>query len=201
MRLLSDIVGDVRIRGPYAAAQNDAENAVRRCFVELCERAPVWVYEQEFDLQYNVPDYPILPPDDTRLVAVQWVMYNGRKHLPGLSRNACACGPFMISVPDVHTVVISPPPYPACPTTVTISLWLAPLLSVCDIPNDIYEEYSDTIADGAAARLLTQPKQDYTNVGLGQRMFGLYLAGITRAKNKTTMQHTTGPIMMRGSYF
>jgi hypothetical protein len=105
-------------------------------------------------------------------------------------------------MPDNETILLLPIPYPGCnPVEVTVRLWLAPLQEACDLPDLLWQEWSDVIADGAASRLLAQPKQDYTNMGLAARLFTLFTRGVTRAKNRRVMQRTTGPLMMRGSYF
>ena len=200
-RLLSEFVGETLVRGPYQAGNAVAEDAIRRTIIDLCERGGVWQYEQEFELQYGVADYPLLAPEQTRVVCVSWVDVQGRKFIATQNSWTCACGPFSVSVPNAKTLMIVPAPYPTCPSWCKVSMWLAPLQSCCEFPDILYEEYSDTIADGAASRLLMQPKQDYTNFGLGRQLSIQYQVGVTRAKNKRVMQHTTGPILMRGAYF
>lgn len=200
-RALLDFVGDVRVRGPYTAPDNVAEDAIRRTIIDLCERAGVWQYAQEFELQYGVADYPLLAPDQTRVVCVTWVDVQGRKYIAQPASYTCGCGPFSVTVPNAKTILLAPAPYPTCPSWCVVAMWLAPLQSCCEFPDILYEEYSDTIADGAAQRLLMQPKQDYTNFGLARQLMLQYQVGVTRAKNKRLMQHTTGPVLMRGAYF
>jgi hypothetical protein len=131
----------------------------------------------------------------------QLVDVQGRKFIATQGSWTCACGPFSVSVPNAKTLMLAPAPYPTCPSWCKVSMWLAPLQSCCEFPDILYEEYSDTIADGAASRLLMQPKQDYTNIGLGRQLSLQYQIGVTRAKNKRVMEHTTGPILMRGPTF
>lgn len=200
-RLLSEFVGETLVRGPYQAGSAVAEDAVRRTIIDLCERGGIWQYEQEFELQYGVADYPLLAPENTRVVCVGWVDIQGRKFQATQGTYTCGCGFFSVTVPNAKTVLFQPAPYPTCPSSVKVNLWLAPLQECCAFPDIFYQEYSDTIADGAAARLLAQPKQDYTNFGLARQLMAQYQIGVTRAKNKRVMQHTTGPILMRGGYF
>jgi len=201
-RLLADFVPDVLSRGPYNAPPNVAEDAVRRTAIDLCEQAGVWTFDFSFFQQDGVPDYPIIVPRDTRVVCMNWVRIGCTVYQPFPNTNNCMCGAAGISMPNPKTIVIAPVPYPACNLVeVTVNLWLAPLQEACELPEILWQEYSDTIAWGAAARLLQMPKQDYTNFGLAQKCFGLYIAGKTQAKNKRVMQRTTGPLLMRGSYF
>lgn len=200
-RPLSDFVQDVLARGPYGAPQNVAEDAVRRTAIDLCERAGVWRFEFGWELQQGVPDYPIYTPEFTRVVAVEWVEFNKQKYRPTRQALVCACGGFTVSVPNPKTIMISPAPYAPCETHVAAKMWLAPMQEACVLPDVLWQEYSDVIADGAASRLLQMPKQDYTNQGLASRLYNLYQAGVTRAKNKRVLEYTTGPIMMRGEYF
>jgi hypothetical protein len=200
-RPINDFVQLARLKGPYGAAQADAELSVRQTVIDLCERAGVWKQISEFTLQGGVPDYPIDVPALTRLVAIDMVELDNTKYKLSLASRVCTCGGWNISVPDDITVLFHPMPYPACEVWVRLHLWLAPLLDCCEFPDLLYEEHSETIAWGVASRLLQQPKQEYTNQGLANRCFNLYEAGVTRAKNKRVLEHTTGPLMMRGGYF
>jgi hypothetical protein len=200
-RLLSDFVDDARARGPYHAPQNVAEDAVRRTAIDLCEQAGVWTYDFSFDQQAGVRDYPLIVPEFTRVVCMNWVQIGAQKYEPHPNTNRCRCGSFEIWMPNAKTIFFSPVPYPACQVQVTVNLWLAPTQEACELPEILWQEYSDTIACGAAARMLMMPKQDWTNQGLSQKMYGLYIIGKTQAKNKRVQQRTTGPLLMRGSYF
>jgi len=200
-QLLSEFVQDVRARGPYTAAQNVAEDAVLRTAIDLCERAGVWQYKYQFTTQYNVPDYPIYTPENSRVVCLTHVQIGSRKFKPSVASLVCSCGSWGVSVPDNKTVMIHPAPMSPDGEYVELSLWLAPLLEACVLPDVLWQEYSDTIAIGAASRLLQMPKQDYTNQGLASRMYTMYEAGVTRAKNKRVLERTQGPLMMRGSFF
>ena len=80
-------------------------------------------------------------------------------------------------------------------------MWLKPTPDTCELPDALYQEWGDTIADGAASRLFAIPKQDWSNPGLMQRYALLFQNNITRAKNKRVLNRTPGPLMMRGSYF
>ncbi len=200
-RPLHDFVQLARAKGPYGAPQNVAEENVLQTTIDLCERAGTWRHIFEFQLQVAVPDYPLDVPEGARLVCVDWVEIDKTKFKATPDTLMCRCGGYGVSIPDNKTVWFQPTPYPACPVYVRMELWLAPLQASCDLPDSLYEEYSDVIANGAASRLLQLPKTDFTNQGLANRYYNLYEAGVTRAKNKRVLQRTTGPLMMRGSYF
>jgi hypothetical protein len=199
--LLNDFVGLARAKGAYSAPQNVAEEAVIQTVVDLCERAGVWRHTYAFTLQLGVADYPIDVPDGTRLVCVDTVRINNTTYRAQPHSLMCRCGGWGVSIPNRDTVLIQPTPYPVCDVHVELLAWLAPVLENCEIPDALWQEYSDTIANGAASRLMQLPKQDWTNQGLAGRYFNLYEAGVTRAKNKRVLELTTGPLMMRGSYF
>lgn len=200
-RPVNDFVALTRVKGAFTAAQADAELSVQQTIIDLSERAGVWKHEAEFTLQTGVPDYPIDVPELTRLVAIDMVELDKTKYKTSIASRTCTCGGWNISIPDDRTVWFNPVPYPVCETWVKLHLWLAPLLECCEFPDILYQEFGETIAFGAASRLLQQPKQEYTNQGLANRCFNLYEAGVTRAKNKRVLERTTGPLMMRGSYF
>lgn len=200
-RQISDFVQDVRARGPYTAAQNVAEDAVLRTAIDLCERGGAWQFEYAFDTQCNVPDYPIYTPENTRVVCIAQVQIGSRKFKPSIGSLMCPCGSWGVSIPNNKTVLIQPAPTAPYGEHVILTLWLAPKLEACELPDVLWQEYSDTIAMGAASRLLQMPKQDYTNQGLANRLYTMYEAGVTRAKNKRVLERTTGPLRMRGEYF
>lgn len=200
-RPISDFIQDALARGPYGAPQNVAEDAVRRTAIDLCERAGVWQFDFEFQMQQGVPDYPLYVPESTRVVCVDWVKIGTQKYRASPHSLSCECGAVGVSVPNSKTVLVSPTPYVPCETYATVHMWLTPMLDACVLPDFLWQEYSDVIADGAASRMLQMPKQDYTNQGLANRLYLLYQAGVTRAKNKRVLERTTGPIRMRGGYF
>lgn len=201
-RPLSDFVRDARARGPYTAPQAVIEDAVRRTAIDLCTRAGVWRYDYRFVMQTNVVDYPLLVPEGTRVIAVEWVRINGITYQPAPGADcACQCGTMNIAVPNDRTIIVSPANTIPCDTHVFVKLWLAPKQDVCDLPDFMWEQWSDAIADGAASRLLQQPDQPYTNQGLSQKLDRRYQVWVTRAKNQRVMQRTTGPLRMTGSYF
>lgn len=201
-RLLNDFVQDTLALGPYGAPQAVAENAVRRTAIDLCEQAGVWTFDFTFIQQVNVPDYPLLIPPDTRVVCMDWVKIGSHTYYPYPNTSRCRCGAFEISMPNAKTILLQPTPWPDCELVyVTVRLWLTPTQEACELPEILWQEYSECIATGAAAKLLMMPKQDWTNQGLAQKMYGLYIAYKTQAKNKRVQQRTTGPLMMRGSYF
>lgn len=199
--LLSDFVQDTRARGPYSAAQNVAEDAVLRTAIDLCERGGVWQFKYAFATQCNVSDYPIYTPEHTRVVCLSQVQIGTRKFRPSLASLVCTCGSWGVSIPNPKTVLLEPAPTAPDGEHVELTLWLAPMLDACELPDLLWQEYSDTIAIGAASRLLQMPKQDYTNQGLANRLFTMYEAGVTRAKNKRVLERTPGPLRMRGEYF
>jgi hypothetical protein len=145
---------------------------------------------------------PLFVPADTRVVCMNWVRFGSQTYYPAPGHDRCQCGAFNISMPNAKTIVLRPTPWPACERVqVTVQLWLTPTQEACELPEILWQEFSDTIANGAAARLLMMPKQTWTNMGMAQKMYGLYIAGKTQAKNKRVQQRTTGPLLMRGSYF
>jgi hypothetical protein len=200
-RPISDFCGDVRARGPYGAPDNVVEDAVRRTAIDLCEQAGVWTYDFTFMQQAGVSDYPLYIPEFTRVVCMDLVTIGKQTFQPFPGQRRCRCGGYDIWMPNPTTIEFTPVPYPACEVDVTVKLWLAPMQEACELPEILWQEYSDTIINGAASRVLSMPKQDYTNQGLSQKLLGMYIVGKTQAKNKRVQQRTTGPLMMRGSYF
>jgi hypothetical protein len=113
----------------------------------------------------------------------------------------CGCGGRSFVLHGLRAISVYPVPDEDDPSYATIELWLKPSQDACEVPNLLYDEWADAIANGAAARLFAIPKQDWSNAGLMQRYTQLFSIDVTRAKNKRVLGRTPGPLMMVGGYF
>lgn len=202
-RALTDFVGNtLGLRGLIGVPPALAEEAIRQAAIDLCDRAGTWTFELTLQTQPGVHEYPLLIPQAANAVGIRSVTVQGQQHWPnvmGIRQCGCMGRSFMLR--GLRAIYLSPIPNDPDPAYATIELWLKPTQDACEVPNDLYDEWQDVIANGAAARLFAIPKQDWTNAGLMQRYAVLFESGVTRAKNKRVLMRSPGPLMMRGGYF
>ncbi len=96
-------------------------------------------------------------------------------------------------------VLLVPIPYITQPGALYLRTALAPTQDSTEIDSEIYEQWADAIAWGARARLLAQPRQDYTDKAgaiEAAKMFNYHInrariqmnKGLTRASTRTEFQ-------------
>ena len=190
------------LRGLTGVPPAIAEEAIRQAAIDLCDRAGVWPFSLVLQTQPRVHEYPLLIPEAANVAGIKCVTVHGRAYAPDLyGCRVCGCGESMFSLYGLRAIRIHPVPDDECPGYANIELWLKPTQDACELPDALYQEWGDAIADGAASRLFAMPKQDWSNPGLTQRYALMFQNDITRAKNKRVLNRTPGPLMMRGGYF
>lgn len=66
--------------------------------------------------------------------------------------------------------------------TVQVRIAVQPTLSSESVPNDVYREYQQAIADGACAWLMKMPKQPWSDPAMAQKLERQFMAKAMRAK-------------------
>lgn len=179
-----------------------AEEAVRQAAIDLCDRGAVWPFMLTLQTQPRVHEYPLLIPELSNVVGIKSVTLNDGVHQPDLlGARMCGCGGRSFALRGLRAISVYPVPDEDDPAYAQIELWLKPTPDACEVPNLLYDEWVDAIANGAAARLFAIPKQEWSNAGLMQRYTLMFQNDVTRAKNKRVLGRTSGPLMMSGSYF
>jgi hypothetical protein len=202
-RLLSDFVPSaLGMRGLVGVPPAIAEDAIRQAAIDLCDRGGTWEFKLTLQTQPRVHEYPLLIPELSNVVGIKSVTINGSAYTPDLwGSRMCGCGGRAFALRGLRAISVYPVPDEDDPAYADIELWLKPSQDACEVPNFLYDEWVDAIANGAAARLFAIPKQEWSNAGLMQRYTLVFQNDITRAKNKRVLMRTPGPLMMRGAYF
>jgi len=189
------------LRGLQGVPPSIAEGAIRQAAIDLCDRAGVWPFDLAIQTQVDVHLYPLLIPEAANVVGIKSVRTCGTSYAPSVwGIRVCGCGGRSFELRGLRSIYINPAPTDDL-DYVDVSLWLKPTPDAQEVPNLLYDEWQDVIADGAAARLFAIPKKDWSNPGLMQRYHLLFDNGVTRAKNKRVLMRSPGPLMMRGGYF
>lgn len=202
-RALNDFIPlTLGLRGLTGVPVAIAEEAIRQAAIDLCDRGAVWDFRLTLQTQPRVHRYPLLIPEASDVVGIKSVTLNDGVYFPDLAgARTCGCGGRSFALYGLRAIDIYPVPDEDDPAYADIELWLKPTTDTCELPNLLYSEWADAIANGAAGRLFAMPKQDWSNAGLMQRYLLMFQNDVTRAKNKRVLGRTAGPLMMRGGYF
>lgn len=202
-RALSEFIPlTLGLRGLTGVPPAIAEEAIRQSAIDLCDRGGAWEFRLTLQTQPRVHEYPLLIPELSNVVGIKSVTMCDETYAPDVwGGRMCGCGSRSFSLRGLRAIRVHPVPDEDDPAYAQIELWLKPTNDACEVPNALYDEWADAIANGAAARLYAMPKQDWSNAGLMQRYVQVFSNDITRAKNKRVLGRTAGPLMMRGGYF
>lgn len=200
-RTFSELVPDLLgARGLTGVPPEIAVFHLRKATIELCERSHVWSQVVEIDAQAGVADYYIELPDGAKVVAVKSV-HIGDCCLTPIRGDLCGCSchpGFRVEGMDTLWV---PQVLDDEEQAIRVNVVCKPGQDSCEFPDELYEDWSDVIADGAAARCFSMPKTDWFSAGMVTLYMKKFGVGLVRAKNKRVLQRTTGPLLMVGARF
>lgn len=216
---LHDLVPDTMgAKGLVGVPVEIAIDAIRKSAIEFCQQSTIWEYKDGFNTQMNVGDYPLFMPQGSVLASMKWVACNGYILRPNTSGFIPQHGWMRSLNPDTfytwqgngftftmdgkNVVWITPVPVNShCCDHVTYCAALKPSYDACELPRLLIDDWLDGITSGAAYRLFSMPKQDWSNQSLAmlnQREFSRWIA---RARLVKMQDNTQAPGIMVGSYF
>ena len=195
--LLPDLLGG---RGLVNVPPSIAEMHLRRATIELCERTHIWVATVYIDAQAGVADYPLDVPDGAAVVQVRSVKIGNCCLTPDRSGVCTGCGCHKFRVEGNHTLWI-PTPNSDADQSVQVEVVCKPKQDSCGLPDELYEDWAETILDGAAYRCFSMPKTEWYSTGMTTFYVKSFNVGIARAKNKLSLGRVSGPLMIRGARF
>lgn len=202
---LEDFIPDALLRAPNAPDEVVA-NAVRLAAIEFCRTAMPLARRLCVDAQEGVADYHLTLPDEYHIVAIRSVCVGDTEYFPlGMAsctpRRAWHHRRFGYTYSQSTGVVLDPPPLRDAPGCLCISAIVQPGQRTCTLPRELYDDYLETLAAGAAARLLlmsTASWFDRTGAGIQQRIFR---SGMVAAKSLHMRGQAVGPLMMQAPRF
>jgi hypothetical protein len=184
--------------------------ALRQAAIAFCEQSQAWKYAHP-DIAVTVAnaDYDFAPPDGAVVYAVDYAEFNGCEIEVNTEqdevwlwnwRHQDGSPQYVMGHPTYLTLI----PTPNVEGTLTLTTILKPSPIADGIDDDIYNEWRDTIAHGALARLMSSPKKPYTDFQLAnshQQQFRIDTAkaGIRAGRNYTRAPLQT-QIMRRKSW-
>lgn len=212
--ILADCLG---AKGIVGVPPEIAVDALRKVAIDFCTQSTIWEYHDGFDVQYNVADYPVYVPEGSRLASMKWVAVNGYLLIPNTTgyrpartgmrsldpNSYYASGQGYTFTMDGRDLFwITPVPADtACCDHVTFCAALKPTQDACELPDMLYQDWLDPLTAGTAFRMLSMPKQDWSNAGLAMQNYKEYQRGVARARLAKAQNFTQSPMVMSGSYF
>lgn len=181
-----------------------AEDAIKQACIEFCEKTFVWQYTiPAIDIVANKSNYVLATPAETKSVGPIQVYYDTNLLIPkGPDELAdiYRMGDWqqVIGHPQYVTrmikpeVILVPQPNEDSPATLHIKTAIAPTRDSCEIDSEIFEQYAEAIAWGARARLLAQPRQDYSDKAGAIEALKMFRYEINRCRMQVTKGLTRG---------
>lgn len=193
------------------ASEFIAIDAIRQACIEFCERTYYWQYQSpSLNVVNGQSQYVIPTPADTKFVGPVQVYFNTLLLIPKSpdeladiyrmgSWNQLQGSPQYVTRIIKPELTLVPIPYVTQPATLYVRTALAPTQDSNEVDSEIYEQWAEAIAWGARARLLAQPRQDYTDKAgaiEAAKMFNYHInrariqmnKGLTRASTRTEFQ-------------
>lgn len=189
---------------PYELIELELIQAAR----ELCTNAAVWTLESTFDIQCGVHDYQIDTPSCAVPVRVHRLEigstpWTGTHPWGGCCRpRSSSCIKFEVIDPT-HLRIITNQVVDV-EAGALIKVQLQPRADACELPDILFDQYIDAIVYGTLARLhegYAGPTNPWANPQAGRRNYQLFRLEMTRAKNRLSLGHQAGPLLMTGGYF
>ena len=194
MTELDVFLPNIRLYAP-GVADPTAYFAIRQAAIEFCERTRVWRFEDEFNVTEDDAE-GLFAPGGSVILDIDGVWFDGKKLKPKTPKQLDDTMPAWRSGAEKPT---GDPSYvtQTAPNTITLvpfragsvklSLFLKPAQDAEELPDFLADQYRETIAWGALARILLIPNQSFTNPEMGaafgqvfqQKMDGKSTIGIT----------------------
>lgn len=173
---------------------------LRDAVIRACERARLWVVDDEFQLGCDT-DNLIVAPKGSQLYQIDQVIVGARSLEPvtnqqmfGL-RGSCHPGgqSHYFAQADSESIAIYPVDKGAC---VRVRAYLIPSADATRAPKVVLDRHREMLVNGALARILSVPAQPFTNVELAAYRDNLferrldeisreYVTGVQRAPIRT----------------
>lgn len=181
---------------------------IRQAAIDFCQRTKTWRYEDDFDISADDAEQ-ITTPSNSVLVDLERVLFEGNDLLPkttawlddnvrGWRINADGGSVAQyVTQTEQNTIRL----VPAAAGHVNIYAWLKPSQDADQVPDYLGDQYRETIAHGALARILMMPNMPFSNPQLGAMFLGLFNAALDTFQNKGSMGQQRARTRTKGSFF
>jgi hypothetical protein len=173
-------------------------DAIKQAAIEFCEKTFVWQYTiPAMDVVAGQNTYPMATPADTKSVGPIQVYYDknlmvpkGPDELADIYRmgdwQQVSGGPQYVTRMIKPEIILVPNPSTSNASFLHIKTALAPTRDSTEIDSEMFEQYAEAIAWGARARLLAQPRQDYSDKAGAIEAMKMFRYEINRVRMQVT---------------
>jgi hypothetical protein len=201
--LFSALLSEILVEVP-GVSDPLAEQALRNAAIEFCERTWVWRVDQEpLPAEAGIADYELELPDDTALVKVLDVWFQGDRLTPaGPHELACEYDDWAneTGTPKFYTqqstgavILLVPKPDAALADALTAKLAVKPARAATGMDADVLEKYFEAIAFGAKANLLAMSNKPWSNAQDADRNRSRFASAMGAANVAASKGHVRAP--------
>jgi len=171
-----------------------AIDAIRNACIEFCTKSLYWQYNvPAISVVANKANYELQTPADTKVIQLIVSYFDENLLIPqspdrladiyrmGNWQTVTGTPQYITQIIKPEVVVV-PIPYEDTPDILRIRVALAPTRDSQEIDSEIFENWAETIAMGARARLYAQPKQPYYDKQAAVDATKLFRYDINRAR-------------------
>jgi hypothetical protein len=186
--------------------------AIRDAAIDFCTKS--LVYQETLDpitVIAGVADYDLEPPTGTLVAKVMHLFYQDKELTPvapDLIRGATFYNsrvegaqsrgiPSGYSLKDPRSVTLMPVPKDTERNAVTVRVALKPTRSSTTVGDVLFEDYAETIAAGALARLMLTPGKAYTNPQLVAENLAIFSQGVNAARQEHSRGHSRANLRVK----
>lgn len=201
------LVDDVLQQAPHCPVPT-AIFALQRTARDFCYESMILRYVSDpIDLMAGEGTYDIEVPNATESVSAVAVWYNDRPleplgfsakyRWPWKNYDSRQGPPMFWSAPNQNQILLSPIPEIAEANALVIMAAVAPKRNAAGVDDDVLEKWSDTMINGALARIYAIPNQPFTNPQAAKERYMLYRADVAQAKIEANKERTTASLKVR----
>lgn len=183
-------------------------SAIKSAVIEFCEKSNLWQAESEpTDIVAGIASYSFKPPTGSKVVEGIAAYLEGRPlhavSIYDLNLNQPTWRELETPEPNRyfmdgdHSIRLVGTPAKALQEALTIQVALKPTRAAVECPSFLYEDWAETIASGALARLLVMPGKDWTHAGMAEYHKTEFKIGIARARSKAMKSRQNVPTRVR----
>ena len=171
-----------------------AIDAIKNAAIEFCTKSLYWQINLEpMAIVANQPNYVLDTPPDTKVIQIVSAYFDQNLLIPqspdrladiyrmGDWQNQSGSPQYITQIIKPEVLLV-PYPFVDQGNTLSIRVALAPTRDSQEIDSEIFEQWAETIAMGARARLYAQPKQPYYDKQAAVDATKLFRYDINRAR-------------------
>lgn len=181
---------------------------IRQAAIDFCQRTKTWRYEDDFDVSADDAEQ-ITTPSNSVLVDLELVLFENCDLLPKTTawlddnvrgwrtNTGDSSTAKYVTQTEPNTIRL----VPSAAGHVNIYAWLKPSQDADQVPDYLGDQYRETIAHGALARILMMPNMPFSNPQLGAMFLGLFNSALDTFQNKGSMGQQRARARTKGSFF